>query len=187
MVDAAMTDGSALLMAMMWGLRASGRWSDARGTNLLDTAAHFYDTYETADGRYVSIGAIEPQFYAELRRVLDLTDDRWSAQMDPRQWPALKAELAERFRTRTRDEWVTAFAGHEVCFAPVLGFDEAYDDPHNRARATFVEAGGVRQPAPAPRYSRSPVVPPRMAGGREDGAVLRDLGFSDQEVAALGY
>jgi alpha-methylacyl-CoA racemase len=186
-VDAAMTDGSAVLMTMMWGFRGMGRWSDERGTNLLDTAAHFYDTYETADAKFISLGAIEPQFYAEFRQVMGLTDDKWSAQMDPRQWGALKDELTALFRTKTRDEWTAAFKGHDVCFAPVLPFDEAYDDPHNQARQTFVTAGGCKQPAPAPRYSASPTVAPQMPGERADATVLRDLGFDDAEVAALGY
>ena len=186
-VDAAMTDGSALLMSMIWGFRAMGRWSDARGTNLLDTGAHFYDTYECADGKWVSLGAIEPQFYAELRAVMGLTDPAWDRQMDPRAWPALKAELTLRFREKPRDAWVAAFAGHEVCFAPVLGFDEALADPHNRARGTFSVAGGVPQPAPAPRYSANETVAPTMAEEREDAAVLRDLGFSIDEIAALGH
>lgn len=185
-VDAAMTEGSALLMTMMWGFRAMGRWSDERGTNLLDTAAHFYDTYETADGRYVSIGAIEPQFYAELRAVLGLSDERWGKQMDARDWPALKEEIAARFREKTRDDWVAVFAGHDVCFAPVLGFDEAYADAHNVARETFVEAGGVKQPAPAPRYSASQTVLPVMSSERRDGALLGDLGFTSEEIASLG-
>ena len=143
-VDAAMTDGSAVLMSMMWSFRAMGRWSDERGSNLLDTAAHFYDTYETKDGRFVSLGAIEPQFYAGFRNVMGLSDEKWAAQMDARQWPALKAELTELFKTRTSDEWVAAFKGHEVCFAPRLGSDEAWDDPHHRARGTFVEPGASR-------------------------------------------
>ncbi len=186
-VDAAMTEGSAVLMTMMWGFRAMGRWSDERGANLLDTAAHFYDTYETADGKFVSLGAIEPQFYAEFRKVMGLNDDKWSAQMDPRQWASLKDEVAALFKTKTRDEWVAAFKGHDVCFAPVLGFDEAYADPHNTARGAFVEAGGVKQPAPAPRYSASPTVAPAMQTERHDAAVLRDLGFDDAEIVALGY
>ena len=186
-VDAAMTEGSALLMTMMWGFRAMGRWSDERGTNLLDTAAHFYDTYETADDRYISLGAIEPQFYAELRAVMGLSEDKWSAQMDPRQWPALKEDIAARFREKTRDEWVAAFKGHDVCFAPVLGFDDAYADPHNVARGVFVEAGSVRQPAPAPRYSASATVSPVMAGERRDGELLGELGFSVEEVKSLGF
>lgn len=186
-VDAAMTDGSALLMSMIWGFRAAGRWSDTRGENLLDTGAPFYDTYATADGRWVSLGAIEPQFYAEFRRVMGLDDAQWDRQMDPRAWPSLKAELERRFGERTRDEWVAAFAGHEVCFAPVLGFDDALAHPHNVARGTFTQAGGVAQPAPAPRYSSSGTVAPAMAGERRDAAVLHDLGFSPQEVAALGH
>ena len=186
-VDAAMTDGSALLMSMIWGLRAMGRWSDARGTNLLDTGAHFYDTYECADGKWVSLGAIEPQFYAEFRAVMGLTGAQWDRQMDPSGWAPLKAELTRRFLERPRDAWVAAFAGHEVCFAPVLAFDEALAHPHNQARGTFVEAGGVAQPAPAPRYSVSATAAPVMAAERDDAAVLRHLGFSEAEVAELGH
>ncbi len=186
-VDAAMTEGSAVLASMIWGFRAMGRWSGARGENLLDTGAHFYDTYECADGRHVSIGAIEPQFYAELRRVLALDGPEWDHQMDPRIWPDLKAELTTRFRTRTRDEWVDAFEGHEVCFAPVLDFDDALAHPHNIARQAFVNAGGVDQPAPAPRYSASATVPPRIGQDRLDRSVLADLGFSPAEIAELGH
>lgn len=186
-VDAAMTEGSSLLMSMMWGFRAMGRWRDERGTNLLDTAAHFYDTYETRDGKYVSLGAIEPQFYAEFRRVAGLTDAKWDKQMDPRGWAALKNELTALFLTRTRDDWVALFAGHDICFAPVLGFEEAASHPHNIARGAFVTADGVQQPAPAPRYSSSSTVPPSMAGARHDAAVLRELGFGDDEIAALGH
>lgn len=186
-VDAAMTDGSALLMAMMWGFRAMGRWSDERGVNLLDTGAHFYDTYETRDGKWIALGALEPQFYAEFRKVMGLADEKWSAQMDTHHWGSLKNELAALFRTRTRNEWVAVFKGHKSCFAPVLGFDEAHADPHNAARGTFVEAGGVKQPAPAPRYSASATVAPRMAGERDDAAALRELGFDETEVAALGF
>ena len=182
-----MTDGSALLMSMIWGFRGMGRWSDDRGRNLLDTGAHFYDTYETSDGKWISLGAIEPQFYAEFRRVMSLDDPAWDRQMDPAAWPGLKAELTIRFRAKTRDEWVAAFAGHEVCFAPVLDFDEALADEHNRTRGTFVEAGGVHQPAPAPRYSASDTVRPVMAGPREDAAWLADLGFEADEIAALGH
>lgn len=186
-VDAAMTDGSAVLMAMMWGFRAMGQWKDERGTNLLDTAAPFYDTYATRDGKFVSLGAIEPQFYAAFRAVAGLDDPKWDRQMDRSRWPELKAELVALFATRTRDEWVALFDGHEICFAPVLGFDEALADPHNVARGTFLRAGGVDQPAPAPRYSVSGTTAPVMAGEREDAAVLRHLGFGDGEVAALGF
>lgn len=163
-VDCAMTDGSALLMAMIWGFRAQGMWGGARGENLLDTGAHFYDSYETADGKYVSIGSIEPQFYALLRDKAGLVEDAdFDAQLDPRRWPALKAKLAALFRTRTRDEWCALMEGTDICFAPVLDFDEAVAHPHNVARGTFVEAGGVVQPAPAPRYSGLTLTPPRMA------------------------
>ena len=186
-VDAAMTDGSALLMSMIWGFRNMGRWFDERGTNLLDTGAHFYDTYETADGKWISLGAIEPQFYAEFRRVMGLDDPAWDRQMDPAAWPGLKADLTIRFRRRTRDDWVATFAGHEICFAPVLDFDEALGHDHNRFRETFVEADGVHQPTPAPRYSASATVRPVMAGPREDAAWLAGLGFEAGDIAALGH
>ena len=184
-VDCAMTEGSAVLMSMIWGFRGMGRWSDTRGANLLDSGAHFYDTYETSDGKYVSIGAIESQFYAALRRVMALDGAEWAAQFDPRQWPALKDRLTAQFKTRTRDEWCAVFAGHEVCFAPVLGFDEAVNDPHNVARGAFVEAGGVTQPAPAPRYSASKTVAPVMAQEHDAAGILADCGFSAEEIAAL--
>ena len=184
-VDAAMVDGAALLTAMVWGFRAMGRWGDDRGTNLLDTGAPFYDTYRCSDGLYVSVGALEPQFYAEFRRILDLQGPEWDRQMDPRGWSAMKAELDRRFATRTRDEWVAAFAGHEVCFAPVLGFDEALAHPHNAMRGTFANMGGVPQPAPAPRFSDAPPPTPRMAGDRDDRAVLESLGFSAEEIGGL--
>ena len=186
-VDCAMTEGSALLMAQIWGFRAMGRWGASRGGNLLDTGAHFYDSFECADGRFVAVGAIEPQFYRELRGVMGLDDAAWDAQLDPRAWGALKEELAARFRTRPRDEWVAAFEGREACVTPVLDPAEAMAHPHNAARGAFVTAGGVPQPAPAPRYGESATVPPRMAEAREDAAVLRDLGFADDEIAALGH
>lgn len=184
-VDCAMTEGSAVLASMVWGFRAMGMWGNPRGANLLDGGAHFYDTYETSDGKWVSIGAIEPQFYAGLRRVMGLEGAEWDAQFATSGWPELKAELARRFRTRTRDDWVFAFDGHEVCFAPVLSFDEAVAHPHNQARGAFIEAGGVIQPAPAPRYSVSETVPPRMARGAETGTILAENGFSEEEIAAL--
>jgi alpha-methylacyl-CoA racemase len=186
-VDCAMTEGSALLMAQVWGFRAMGRWGPARGGNLLDTGAHFYDSYECADGGYVAVGSIEPQFYRALRDVMGLDGPEWDRQLDPGAWPALKEELAARFRTRSRDEWVALFAGHEACVTPVLSPDEALAHPHNAARGSFVTANGVPQPAPAPRYSVSATVPPRMAEARDDRAVLADLGFSDAEIAALGH
>jgi alpha-methylacyl-CoA racemase len=152
-VDAAMTEGSALLMSMMWGFRAAGRWPGERGTNLLDGGAPFYDTYSCADGKYVAVGAIEPQFYAALRTVMALDGAEWDAPFDRDRWPALKAALAERFRARSRDAWCAAFAGHDACVAPVLGWDEAPADPHNVARGAFVTVEGVVQPAPAPRFA----------------------------------
>lgn len=153
-IDCAMTDGSALLMAMMWGFRAADTWADARGTNMLDSGAPFYDTYETADGKFVAIGSIEPQFYALLRDKLGIADDPlFDAQHDRAQWPAQKEGLTAIFRTRTRDEWCALMAGTDVCFAPVLSMAEAAAHPHNVARGTFVERGGVTQPAPVPRFS----------------------------------
>jgi alpha-methylacyl-CoA racemase len=184
-VDCAMSEGSAVLTSMIWGFRAMGMWGNPRGGNLLDGGAHFYDSYETSDGKWVSIGAIEPQFYIGLRRAMGLQGVEWDAQFASTGWPELKAELARRFKTRTRDEWVAAFAPHEVCFAPVLDFDEAAAHPHNQARDAFVEAGGVMQPAPAPRYSVSATVPPRMAGGAETETILAENGFSEDEIAAL--
>jgi len=161
-IDCAMTDGSALLMAMMWGFRAQGIWGDTRGTNLLDTGAPFYDTYETADGKFVAIGSIEGQFYALLREALGLAGDPlFDSQYDRSQWPVQKARLAEIFRTKTRDEWCASMEASDICFAPVLAWDEVADHPHNKARGTFVEVNGVMQPAPAPRYSATPCDPPR--------------------------
>lgn len=159
-IDAAMTDGSALLSAFMYGFKAAGQWSNQRGENMLDGGAHFYDTYACADGRHVAIGAIEPQFYAELRERCGIQDPLFDEQMDTTRWPLLKLRLADLFRTRTRDEWCTLLEGTDACFAPVLDWDEAPAHPHNRARGTFVEAAGVIQPAPAPRFSRSGSVQP---------------------------
>ena len=165
-IDAAMTDGAAVLMSMIWGFRANGMWSDERGTNLLDTAAHFYDSYETHDGKWISIGSIEPQFYAELRRLAGLADDPdFDAQMDRAAWGPLKAKLTALFLTRSRDEWCALMEMTDVCFAPVLSMAEAPAHPHNAARGTFVEAGGVVQPAPAPRYSVTVADAPVMTTG----------------------
>lgn len=161
-IDCAMVDGAAALMSMIWGFRAMGRWADQRGVNLLDTGAHFYDTYETSDGRHVAIGSIEPQFYAELRRLAGLEDDsRFDAQMDPRAWPELKKALADVFLTRSLQEWTDLMEGTDVCFAPVLSMEEAPGHPHNDQRGTFVHIDGVIQPAPAPRFSRTRADTPR--------------------------
>jgi alpha-methylacyl-CoA racemase len=186
-VDAAMVDGAALLMAMMYGFYGAGLWSDARGENLLDTGAHFYDTFETADGRHVAIGSIEPQFYAELLRLTGLAGEELPRQMDRAQWPPLRERLASVFRTRTRDEWCAIMEGSDVCFAPVLTMGEAPAHPHNVARRTFVEVAGRTQPAPAPRFGRTPGAirrPPPHAGQHTDEA-LADWGFAPGEIRAL--
>jgi len=172
-VDAAMTDGAALLSAMMFGFKAQGQWRNERGTNLLDGGAFFYDTYACADGRYLALGPIEPQFYAELRHRVGLADDPdFDRQMDPRAWPALREKLAAVLRTRTRDEWCAVLEGTDACVAPVLDWDEAPRHPHNVARHTFVSVDGVVQPAPAPRFSRSTPDAPQ-AGRPADVAELR--------------
>jgi alpha-methylacyl-CoA racemase len=165
-IDAAMTDGAATLMSMIWGFRANGIWSDDRGTNMLDTGTHFYDTYETSDGKWISIGSIEPQFYAELRRLAGLVDDKdFDEQMDRSAWGPLKAKLTALFLGKTRDEWCALMEMTDVCFAPVLSMAEAPSHPHNAARGTFIEVGGVVQPAPAPRYSATVCDTPVMTTG----------------------
>ena len=164
-VDCAMVDGAAILSAMTYTFFGNGIWRDERGVNLLDSGAHFYDTYETADGKWVSIGSIEPQFYALLRQHAGLADDpAFDAQMNQADWPALKEKLTALFKTRTRDEWCGLMDGTDICFAPVLSLAEAPRHPHNVARATFVEDGGMVQPAPAPRFSATPAPPVSLAG-----------------------
>ncbi len=186
-IDAAMVDGAAALMAMFFTFRATGGFTDKRGTNLLDGGAHFYDTYETSDARHICIGSIEPQFYALLVEKAGLDAQRFKPQMDPRQWPALKEELAAVFKRKTQAEWVAIMEGTDVCFAPVLSIFEAPDHPHNRARGTFVNIDGVVQPAPAPRFSRTKAEISHGARrpGEDTDAVLRDCGFSAQEIKAL--
>ena len=160
-VDCAMTDGSALLTAMMWGFRAKGVWQDQRGSNLLDGAAPFYDTYRTADGLYMAAGAIEPQFYAAFLKGLELSDDPLLAnQMDFANWPAQKARIAEAFATRTRAEWSAIFDTVDACVTPVLSMQDAAAAAHNQQRQTFITVDGVQQPAPAPRYSGTPCETP---------------------------
>jgi alpha-methylacyl-CoA racemase len=186
-VDAAMVDGAAVLTTFIHSLRAIGLWVDERGTNLLDTGAHFYDVYETADHRYVSVGSIEPQFYAELLRLSGLEGEELPAQMDRSQWPALKERVADVFRTKTRDEWCGLMEGTDVCFAPVLSMGEAPAHPHNRLRETFVEVAGVPQPAPAPRFGRTPGAigrPPPHAGQHTEDT-LADWGFTAGEREKL--
>ena len=154
-IDVAMTEGAAHLMAMMYSLKHNQMWSEFRGSNLLDGGAHFYGTFECEDGEWVAIGSIEPQFYALLLEKAGMDDDRFKQQMDSAHWPALKNALAEIFRSKTRDQWCTLMEGSDVCFAPVLSMAEAPGHPHNMARQTFVDYDGVMQPAPAPRFSRT--------------------------------
>lgn len=185
-IDAAMTDGASLLSAMMYSMKAQGRWSNDRGENLVDGGAHFYDTYACADGRYVAIGAIEPQFYDELRRRCGIADELFDDPSDVARWPLLKLKMAEVFRTRTRDEWSALLEGTDACFAPVLDWDEAPQHHHNVARQTFVEIDGVVQPAPAPKFSRTTTATPEPM--RE--SVLQDvlaswtIGADRKEAAA---
>ena len=179
-IDAAMTDGSAVLMAMFHSLAAQGQWTTERGNNLLDGGAHFYDVYETRDSKYISVGSIEPQFYAILREKAGLSEEQWNAQNDRQQWPDMKSSLEAIFRSRTRDEWCELMEGSDVCFAPVLDFQEAPQHPHNRARETYIEVGGMTQPAPAPRFSRTrPETPfaPHWPGSDLD-SILEDWGVT---------
>ena len=185
-IDCAMTDGAAALMAMIWGFRANGIWKDERGVNLLDTGAHMYDTYECADGKWISIGSLEPQFYALLLEKTGLKDDAdFAAQMNSAQWPALKERLTTLFKTRSRDDWCADMEMTDVCFAPVLSMSEAPHHPHNAARGTFVEADGVMQPAPAPRYSATVSDAPRMTKTADTDAILAELGYDSGKVDAL--
>jgi alpha-methylacyl-CoA racemase len=185
-IDAAMTDGAALLATMVHAFANVGAWG-ARGTNLLDTAAPFYDAYECADGEYVSVGSIEPQFYAELLRITGLAHEDLPPQNARDAWPAMKQRVAAVFRTKTRAEWCELMEGTDVCFAPVLSLHEAREHPHNVARSTFVEADGMVQPAPAPRFSRtvSRIAGPPPHPGQHTDTVLADWGFAADEVAGL--
>ncbi|WP_269148373.1 CaiB/BaiF CoA transferase family protein [Rhizorhabdus dicambivorans] len=160
-IDCAMVDGAGLIGAMTWSFLAQGQWADERGVNLLDSGAPFYDSYETADGRHVAIGALEPQFYALLLDRLGLTDDPlFARQHDRATWPAMRARLEELFRSRSRDDWTAIFEDCDACFAPVLSLAEAPLDPHSQVRAAFIDVGGHVQPAPAPRFSATPASPP---------------------------
>jgi alpha-methylacyl-CoA racemase len=186
-VDAAMVDGAASLLTMFWGWAAAGRWSEERGTNLLDGGAPFYDVYETADGKHIAVGALEPRFYAELLRLLALEGEPLPPQEDPDGWPELRRRFAEAFRRRTREEWSRVFEGTDACVAPVLSLSEAAAHPHLAARATFVEVDGVVQPAPAPRFSRTPgaIQGPPEPPGQSTVRVLEDWGFPPGEIARL--
>jgi alpha-methylacyl-CoA racemase len=184
-VDAAMTEGASLLAAMFSGFLAAKRWREERGVNILDSGAPWYDVYETKDGKYVSIGSIEAKFYEELLLKLNLKKEILSAQNDRDGWPAMRKAFAERFKGRTRDEWCAVFEGSDACFAPVLSFSESRSHAHNVARKSYVSVAGVEQPAPAPRFSRTPpgvrgAPPERGEGG---GQALADWGFSAQEIS----
>jgi len=188
-IDCAMVDGAALLMAPFHGMLAAGAMREERGTNLLDSGAHFYDAYECADGKYISLGSIEPQFYAELLRCTGLSGDpAFAGQMDRTKWPSLKKRLREVIRGKTQAEWCSIMEGTDVCFAPVLPISEAYVHPHNTHRKTFMECGGVRQPSPGPRFSRTM---PEVAGvpsvpGEHTDSVLTDwLDASANDIVKL--
>jgi alpha-methylacyl-CoA racemase len=183
-VDAAMTDGAASLMTMFFGMRAAGQLSTTRGANILDSGAFFYEVYECADGRHVAVAPIEDKFLAELCRLIALDPERLPAKLDAKSWPAAKETLAAVFKSRTREEWCRLLEGSDACFAPVLSLDEAPDHPHNKARGTFVTIDGITQPAPAPRFSRTPSATPTPPEAPAS-AALRAWGFGEDEIAAL--
>ncbi len=186
-IDCAMSDGAASLMAMFYGMKASGVWKDERRQNLLDGGAHFYDTYRCADGKWISIGSIEPQFYALLLEKAGVNDPDFQKQMDRGLWPELREKLAHIFSQKTQAEWTDLMAATDVCFAPVLTLEDAPRHPHNAARQTFVEVAGVTQPAPAPRFSATPgaIQGPPPAIGSHNREALADWGFSAAEIDAL--
>ena len=186
-VDAAMVDGASLLATMFSGMLAAGRWNETRGDNVLDTGAPWYDVYETKDGKHVAIGAIEPKFYEELLRRLGLDPQSLPPQHDRKGWPALRKAFSGTFRERTREEWCAVFDGSDACFAPVLTFSEARAHPHNAARQHSILAGRVAQPAPAPRFSRTPGAIRRPPPERGEGGAqaLADWGFSPADIDRL--
>jgi alpha-methylacyl-CoA racemase len=186
-VDAAMTEGAALLANMVWGFRAMNQWSDARADNVLDGGSHFYDTYETKDDKYMAIGAIEKVFYVKLLELMGLNPAEFEPQHDKSKWPQWKARFAQVFKTKTRDEWTAIMAHEDACAFPVLTADEATQHPHNQQRQAFVKLDGVMQVAPAPRFSRTApeltLSPP--AAGEHSAEILRDFGFGATEISAL--
>ena len=186
-VDTAMVDGAAILMSMFYTMNAAGAWSPERGTNLLDTGAHFYDSYETSDGEYISIGSIEPQFYALLVEKAGLDPEEFSAQMDRSRWPDYKQKVTDVFKSRTREEWCEIMEGSDVCFAPVLSLTEASEHPHNKHRNTFTELDGVLQPAPAPRFSRTEPELTRSSRhpGEDTVEVLKAAGIGESSIEEM--
>ncbi len=186
-IDAAMVDGAANLATFIYGMRSMGVWADERGTNMLDTGAHFYDVYRCADGEYISIGSIEPQFYALLLQHLGLDPATLPRQNDRSAWVQMKQTVADRIATRSRAEWCAVMEGTDVCFAPVLSMAEAPGHPHNVARGTFVEVDGVVQPGPAPRFSRTPgaVARPAPHPGQHTDEVLTSWGLATDRITEL--
>ena len=186
-VDAAMTDGSALLMTMIYTMQSSGVWKTSMGSNLLDGGSHFYDTYECKDGKFISIGSIEPQFYALLCQIADLDEEVFGKQMSRDSWPEQKEEITKIFLNKSRDEWCDLMEGTDVCFAPVLDMSEAPKHPHNIERKTFIDLEGVTQPAPAPRFSRTEpeVVSSPSIVGEHTNEVLSSIGLSDEDISSL--
>ncbi|MBM4232998.1 MAG: CoA transferase [Gammaproteobacteria bacterium] len=187
-VDAAMVDGASSLASMIWGMRSGGCWPGGRGENLLDGGAHFYGVFVCADGKWITLASIEPPFYAAMLRALELDPQLAATQMDGRQWPDLREQVAAAVRRRTREEWCALLEGSDVCFAPVLDFDEARQHPHNRAREAFMDQGGLIHPAAAPRFSVTPAraAAPASVPGAEGVQVLQKLGFAESQIAELG-
>ncbi len=186
-VDAAMSDGAAVLMAAQFGLMAKGFWKDERAANFLDGAAHFYGTYACQDGKHVAVGAIEPQFYRQLLELCGVTDPHFAQQWVQSEWAALRTKLEQVFLTRTRAQWCEVFEGSDACFAPVLTMNEAADHPHNAARKAFMRPDGVLQPAPAPRFDRTPSELPAKAprNGEHTEGLLAEVGYSPSEIDSL--
>lgn len=185
-IDAAICDGAAVLATGYHGMLASGRWVNQRQANMLDGGAHFYGCYTCADGKYISIGSIEPAFYEQLLALCGLDAPEFRQQWERSKWPALRARLEEVFASRTRDEWCALLEGTDVCFAPVLDFEEARTHPHNLARNTFIETSGVTHPAPAPRFSRTPAsAGPIGKPGANTGEILGELGLATERIAQL--
>ncbi|AYC32398.1 CoA transferase [Pseudomonas cavernae] len=184
-VDAAITDGTALLSTMFYELKQRGEWR-GRGENLFDGGAHFYGCYTCADGKFVSLGPVEPQFYQLLLQLCEIDEPAFQAQWDRKEWPALRARLEQIVLTRSRDQWCALLEGTDVCFAPVLDFDEAPNHPHNQARGTFMETDGVIHPAPAPRLSRTPSAAGKLVqSGEHSLEILRELGLDAGQIGAL--
>lgn len=187
-VDAAMCDGAAAATTLLYALFQNGQWSSSRQDNLLDGASHWYDTYETSDGKFISIGSIEPQFYALLLEKLGLSNDPdFENQNDKQWWPELKQRFTDTFKTKSRAEWCELMEGTDICFAPVLDFAEAPEHPHNKARGSFTEVAGVTQPAPAPRFSRteSEITNAPPTAGQDTDTVLAAAGYSPEQLTSL--